>query len=1342
MENSLYGGIIELSPDGQPISPTIILAYRSGEKQGVIQNVQSFVQANHLNAAHEVSFDVHKGRGKDTCELWNSIKDFRFVYIPHLGDYDFNPWYELMVTVDEKDESVKHCHAIHVHESELSQLSLNELEINTESDISRDDYVPTILYNPENESASLLHRILKDKASHYSVFHVDSSLARLQRTFSWKGKTILDSLNEISQELECVFVYGITTEDDGMIHRTISAYDLNDFCLDCSGRNVVDGVCQDCGSDHIQHGYGEDTNIFLNSENFAENITYSSNTDKVKNCFRLVAGDDLMTATIRNINPSGTEYLWYLSDSLRADMSEQLRTKLAEYDELYNEYNSDLELNIPEESIEEYNILVDKYKDYDGTLSNCNYPIQGYSSLAELYYNALNLYSLLKTTLAPEYVIGKHTTAEEEILKLTGDNLSPLGVSSASTISSATVDSLLANYAKIYFDTSLYKLSIVESQYSNGVWQGKLKLTSYSDEEDSATTGTLTINVTDASAEYLRCQIEKAMKRNDVDASGTIDLLKMQNADFVAELEKYSVDNLNVLANVVRGCLDVLIQQGVATPDSDLYTPMYLPYFSKYEYIQEALTERESEISILRGTKDDPSGLLDLIEKERQDIADALNLRDYLGEILWAEFCSYRRDDVFQNSNFISDGLTDAELIARAKEFVQTAQREIIRSATLQHSISCNLSNFLLMREQDADSHVSPTFANDNTRISIHDGVFLVNTDSVFSPLLRKFKVGNWLHVEVDESVFKLRLTDYEINYDDLTVLKVDFSDIIYSGNSISDVRSILAKAQSMATSYNTVQRQANNGNVANSKISNMVANGLDLTNKKIVNSANNQTLLVDETGMLLRERNDFDDAYNAEQVKIINHGFYYTNDNWRTVQTALGKFMYFDPETGQYREDYGIIARKIVGNIILGNELGIYNTAGSVKINNDGVTITSDADDVNEDLFTIRRDNGDGTYTNYVYMDDEGNIKINGSYIEMRTGDDLETFVQETSKTESENLSIGSRNLLKQSDSIDGVSYYGAENSYEITLDTISGREVTKISLSSVSDPSKAIYYEIYFENLLTYGIGTELTVSMRVYASSNMNLGLCVADKSGADSITDLQDITLTQGWNDVRTILTIDNDLYSQTDYTSIVLRITDDLQSEDYYCINYIQLAVGNHPSYYYPAPEDTLNYTNESVNNLYRNIQDKITNVLDSVRTNTNDIALLNSESGPIAEIRRTGVVTQQQVDRVETNINTYIVQVDNVTNRIVAVEATTECFSMEDAGLRITRKTSGQSEAENLSMLLNEEKLSFYQGGREVAYFSNNKLYVTDAEILNRIQIGKYAFVPRSNGNLSFRYVG
>ena len=46
--------------------------------------------------------------------------------------------------------------------------------------------------------------------------------------------------------------------------------------------------------------------------------------------------------------------------------------------------------------------------------------------------------------------------------------------------------------------------------------------------------------------------------------------------------------------------------------------------------------------------------------------------------------------------------------------------------------------------------------------------------------------------------------------------------------------------------------------------------------------------------------------------------------------------------------------------------------------------------------------------------------------------------------------------------------------------------------------------------------------------------------------------------------------------------------------------------------------------------------------------------------------------------------------------------------------------------------------MAFYDSGAEVAYLSNNRLYVTDGEFINSLILGKFAFLPRKNGNLSF----
>lgn len=61
----------------------------------------------------------------------------------------------------------------------------------------------------------------------------------------------------------------------------------------------------------------------------------------------------------------------------------------------------------------------------------------------------------------------------------------------------------------------------------------------------------------------------------------------------------------------------------------------------------------------------------------------------------------------------------------------------------------------------------------------------------------------------------------------------------------------------------------------------------------------------------------------------------------------------------------------------------------------------------------------------------------------------------------------------------------------------------------------------------------------------------------------------------------------------------------------------------------------------------------------------------------------------------------------------------------------------GASDSDIICRIYND-KVSFAENGVEVAYISDNQLYITNATILTRLNIGNFAFIPRNNGNLSF----
>ena len=77
---------------------------------------------------------------------------------------------------------------------------------------------------------------------------------------------------------------------------------------------------------------------------------------------------------------------------------------------------------------------------------------------------------------------------------------------------------------------------------------------------------------------------------------------------------------------------------------------------------------------------------------------------------------------------------------------------------------------------------------------------------------------------------------------------------------------------------------------------------------------------------------------------------------------------------------------------------------------------------------------------------------------------------------------------------------------------------------------------------------------------------------------------------------------------------------------------------------------------------------------------------------------------------------------------------------------RYIRFVDGNIELGNSSspiqLKIMNDKISFRQAGEEVAWFSNNALYVTDGNFMKSLRVGKFAFVPRANGSLDFKKVG
>lgn len=891
--------------------------------------------------------------------FWKQIVDFKLTWVR-----EWDKWFEIYVELDESNDTIKNVSAKSLGEAELSQINLYDIEINTENDILRDDYEPTVLFNETNPNASLLSRIM-EKAPHYKINHIDTSIAHIQRTFTFDGKSIYDAFQEIAEEIDCLFVINCHSDSEGNIVREINVYDLEAYCLECGERGTFNTVCEKCGSENINHGYGEDTTIFVSTENLADNIKYSTDNGSVKNCFKLEAGDDLMTATLVNCNPNGSGYIWYISDATKEDMSSELVQRLSEYDKSYEYYQKEYQSKVSPDTLTAYNDLIEKYKVYSTDYKKVTSPIVGYPALMEAYYNTVDFYLYLNNSLMPNVEI-QRTTAALQAAKLNYASLSPVAVKNLDVCSAATAESAVLAMAKTIIDNR-YQVKITDTTFTDKMWSGVFVVTNYSDEEDTATSNRVTCEINDDYENYVKQKIDKTLNKTvaDNDATDIIQLFDLSLEDFEKELKKYSLSRLTSFYDSCQSCLDILIEQGIANNETwankspNLYIQLYVPYYNKLGAIESEIKLRESEIAIIIGTFDKDGdltseGMQTFLDSEKDIIQNELNFEKYLGEKLWLEFVAYRREDTYSNDNYISDGLDNSELFQTALEFIEVAKKDIFKSATLQHSISATLKNLLAIKE--------------------------------FEPIVDYFEVGNWLRVRVDDNIYRLRLLNYEIDFDNLDNITITFSDVAVVSNGTSDIESILNQASSMATSYGSVSRQAKQGNKSKDQLDSWVANGLALTKMKIIDSADNIGISWDNHGFLCKEYLPITDTYDDKQLKIINRGLYLTDDNWLTSRAGIGDFTFWNPQTQQMEETYGVIADTLVGNLILSEKVGIYNTKNSITLDENGIIITTDntVQRQNQMALTVQKkeldENGAEYLTNVMYLDDSGNLVLNGS--------------------------------------------------------------------------------------------------------------------------------------------------------------------------------------------------------------------------------------------------------------------------------------------------------------------------------------------------------------------------
>lgn len=753
--NISYDNLEQMAP------PTLLLCRRDRTVLGALYPVTDLTVTWNLDTCQELSFRVYKELLSET--LWNGLDQFKLIYIPEFAEY-----FDLDVAVSETEQSVKTITGKSLCEAELSQIVLYDIEINTESDISREDYTVAPVYDPEHPADSLLLRIL-NKAPHYSIGEVDAEIAEQVRPFSIHGKDIYAFLTEeLSKELNCLVRFD-------SVHRRISLYAAD--------------------------SYGRDTSVFVDRENLATSISLNLDKDSVKNTYRIQGGDDSMTAAVAACNPNGTNYIYHFSDTMRRNMSDTLSHALTVYQELYD------------------------------------------SRQQEYADNMHSLYASIETTLyltsgmMPKETL-PDTSATAELAKLTAETIGTISVQRLSTASTTTVTNAVLAMAKTLLAPG-YLVTAPEAAYSAAThtWVGRFCVTASANSGDTAESETaITLPVDENYLNYTKQRILRSLNQYQVKSETTYD---------------YTLYGLNPLINFLdayQACLDILIEMGAADADPNLgLSDLYAFYYQERLLVSHEIQVREGQLKETQAKTDTYLNIRNTIQK-------ALDLRTFLeNRSVWEEFCSFRREDSYQNDNYISDGLNDAELFKNAQDLMDTAEAELIQASEPAITMDASLNNLLAIPE--------------------------------FRPLVGQFRLGNWIRLACDGHIYKLRLSSCTLNYADLSTISVTFSNAVSLSSGIRTIRQTLSDIKQRRLRQNRSSSTEDSGLT-------YVSPNYD----PVSDASRNVTY---HGNCLLGRSYDPDlGDYSGAQLKIIGNSIVFTTDNWATTQTLIGYHSLSDGST------------------------------------------------------------------------------------------------------------------------------------------------------------------------------------------------------------------------------------------------------------------------------------------------------------------------------------------------------------------------------------------------------------------------------------------------------------
>ena len=182
-----------------------------------------------------------------------------------------------------------------------------------------------------------------------------------------------------------------------------------------------------------------------------------------------------------------------------------------------------------------------------------------------------------------------------------------------------------------------------------------------------------------------------------------------------------------------------------------------------------------------------------------------------------------------------------------------------------------------------------------------------------FAPFKDRLELGKSVYLDVgSHGLIKPRVIGLELDFEDITELKLIFSNRYKLSNGMENWREEIRAAGSSGRSFDARKYIYNRWAEKSTAVTDFMNGNLDAAKNTIL-GAENQSVWADSAGLHIGQ--------GPREMRLVDSMIAMTDDGWKTARMALGRFA--TPETG---EVWGINGELVAGNLFVGNNLVIQN--------------------------------------------------------------------------------------------------------------------------------------------------------------------------------------------------------------------------------------------------------------------------------------------------------------------------------------------------------------------------------------------------------------------------------